>query len=606
MGCDTMTRAVILLAAALALSPVGAAAASPEDELIGLWGYGTAFGPMLQGELVVERRGKAWRAKFAGLDAAVEPTGNRIAAEFPDGYGSFRGTLVDGGIDGFWIRRGVTEDPRYPGGSSQPFATPVTLRRAGPDRWIGKVDPLKDRAKLYLRIFRDDQGRLLGAFRDPYANNIGGASRFLVTREGDRIAFSQPNDAGKFDVWFKGTVSKEGLKVEWANLGGEIELKALAKDDLHVFFPRPAGEPPYTYRKPAAIDDGWKTARGRDVGLDEAKLARAVQKIIDVDPAGRTPSLVHSILVARNGKLVLEEYFYGNDRETPHDLRSAGKTFASVMLGAAMLRGVAISPDSRVYDLLAGRGPFANPDPRKTTMTLAHLLTQASGLDCNDNDDNSRGNEDTMQRLAGDWAKFTLDLPMVHDPGTRYAYCSANINLAGAALAAATGTWIPEYFDRTVARPLGFGRYHWNLTPTGDGYLGGGSWLRPRDLLKIGQAYLDGGVWRGKRIVGANWVAESTAPRIRISPATTGLSAEEFGNAYSEADDAYAWHLGTIESGKRSYRTYEASGNGGQVLIVAPELKMVVVFTGGNHRQGGIWTRWKQEFIGTEIIPGIE
>ena len=83
----------------------------------------------------------------------------------------------------------------------------------------------------------------------------------------------------------------------------------------------------------------------------------------------------------------------------------------------------------------------------------------------------------------------------------RYAYCSANINLVGGALTAATRTWLPEFFERTVARPLQFGRYHWNLMPNGEGYLGGGAFLRPRDLLKVGQAYLDGGVWHGRRIV---------------------------------------------------------------------------------------------------------
>jgi CubicO group peptidase (beta-lactamase class C family) len=215
-------------------------------------------------------------------------------------------------------------------------------------------------------------------------------------------------------------------------------------------------------------------------------------------PAARTPSLVHSILVARRGRLVLEEYFFGFDRETPHDLRSAGKTFASVMLGAAMMKGVRISPEMPIYDLFASRGPFANPDPRKAKITLAHLMTHTSGFACNDND-RSPGNEDTLQTQTAepDWWRYTLDLPMAHEPGVRYAYCSANMNLVGGALTIATKTWLPEFFDQTVARPLDFGRYYWNLTSTDDGYLGGGAWLRPRDLLKVGQTYLDGGVWRG-------------------------------------------------------------------------------------------------------------
>ena len=273
-----------------------------------------------------------------------------------------------------------------------------------------------------------------------------------------------------------------------------------------------------------------------------------------------------------------------------------------------MMEGTKVGPETKVYDLLAERGPFANPDPRKSRITLAHLMTHSAGFACNDNDAASPGNEDTMQTQSRqpDWWKYTLDLPMAHEPGQRYAYCSANMNLMGAALTTATRTWLPELFERTVARPLQFGLYHWNLMPTDEGYLGGGSWLRPRDLLKVGQAYLDGGVWRGRRIVDASWVTRSTAPHIHISPATTGLSAEEFQNSYIEGDDGYAWHLGAVRSGERTYRDYAASGNGGQLLIVVPELDLVVVFTGGNFRQGGIWLRWKDEIVGGEIIPAIQ
>jgi CubicO group peptidase (beta-lactamase class C family) len=213
---------------------------------------------------------------------------------------------------------------------------------------------------------------------------------------------------------------------------------------------------------------------------------------------------------------VLEEYFFGHDRGAVHDLRSAGKTFAPAMLGAAMRQGVEIGPESRIADVLAGLGPFANPDPRKAGITLAHLMTHTSGLDCNDNDESSRGNEETMSSQADepDWWKYTLNLPMAHDPGARYAYCSANINLVGGALRAATQTWLPEYFDRSIARPLQFGRYYWMLTPNGEGYLGGGAFIRPRDLLKLGQVYLDGGVWRGRRIVDEAWVTRSTQPYV--------------------------------------------------------------------------------------------
>jgi CubicO group peptidase (beta-lactamase class C family) len=380
-----------------------------------------------------------------------------------------------------------------------------------------------------------------------------------------------------------------------------------ATDGAPAASPRPPGEPAYAYRPPPATGDGWSVARASAVGIDEAQLSRLVQSIIDVDPSARRAPRIHSILVARRGKLVLDEYFFGFDRGTPHDLRSAGKTFASVMLGAAMMSGTKIGPETRVYALLAGMGPFANPDPRKAEITLAELMTHTSGLACDDNDDASPGSEERMQQQAQqpNWWKYTLDLPMAHDPGSIYAYCSGGTNLVGAALVTATGTPLPELFRRTVAAPLDFGAYEWNLMPTDEGYLGGGAKVRPRDLLKLGQAYLDGGLWQGRRIVDASWVTISTAPRIRISPQTTGLAPAQFAESYLEADDGYAWHLNTLQAGGKSYRDYEAIGNGGQYLIVVPALDLAVVMTGGNYGQGGIWLRWRNEIVAGQIIKAI-
>ena len=98
---------------------------------------------------------------------------------------------------------------------------------------------------------------------------------------------------------------------------------------------------------------------------------------------------------------------------------------------------------------------------------------------------------------------------------------------------------------------------------------------------------------------------ESTAPQIHISPATTGLSAEQFADHYGEGDDGYAWHLGERALRRARLRDYAASGNGGQILIVVPELDLVVVFTGGNYRQGGIWSRWPGETVGNVILPAM-
>jgi CubicO group peptidase (beta-lactamase class C family) len=289
---------------------------------------------------------------------------------------------------------------------------------------------------------------------------------------------------------------------------------------------------------------------------------------------------------------VLEEYFRGFDRARLHDLRSASKTFVSVLLGAAMLNGARLSPETPVYALFAAQGPFANPDPRKAAITVGELMTHSSGLACDDNDDDSPGNEDRMQEQAAqpDWFRYVLDLPLVHQPGEVYAYCSGGMNLAGGALRAATGVWLPELFDSLVARPLQIRRYAVNLMPTGEGYSGGGMHLRPRDLLKVGVAYLNGGVWNGVRVVSRAWVERSTAFQMAS------------GNGSS---DGYGWHRNTLEAGGRTYQEYEANGNGGQLLIVLPELDLALVFTAGSYGNYRVWRKLREEIVPHQIIPAV-
>ncbi|WP_394763703.1 serine hydrolase domain-containing protein [Phenylobacterium sp.] len=592
-----LSLAAWMLAAAIALPACAQPAADP---VVGLWRYQERSDPALHGALALTHSGKAWRASLGGREAVGEKTGSELRFDFPQGLGQLRVRLAGHAAQGYW------RQPAGDIGPPQTYATPVALK-ATANGWRGEVRPLATIFTLYLKVFRDADGSLVGAFRNPEFNLNHGRTQFLVSHDGEVVHFTSRPAQGQSPSRFDARLAEGGLRIDWPGFNHPLDLRPAVGAEAQAFYPRPPGGPRYAYRPPPRLADGWATAKASTTGLDEAALTRIVQTQIDTDPAALRPQLMQSILVAHRGKLVLEEYFYGYDRTTRHDVRSGGKTYASVMLGAVMMRDSGIGPDSRIYDLMKGRGPFANPDPRKAEITLAHLMTRTSGLACNDNDEASPGNEETMQSQAGqpDWWKYTLDLPMAHDPGTRYAYCSANPNLVGGALTARTGTWLPELFDRTVARPLQFGTYSWDLMPTGEGYQGGGAYILPRDYLKIGQAYLDGGVWHGRRIVSADWARRSTAIHQAVSPTTTGYSPEEFQNFYVLGQDGYAWHISRLKVGDRVFQDYEATGNGGQVLIVVPEADLVVAFTGGNYGQGGIWNRWKDQIVAQQIIPAI-
>jgi len=566
------------------------AAGHPEGEeaqaLVGLWGCETSFGPIARGLLTVRREASGWTASIAGFDVAAQVTADSVRVRLPDSLGEFRGarrTHPDR-VEGFWIQP--------PGlATGVPYATPATLLSLGANAWQGDVAPLDDRYSLYLTLQADSAGGTVAVFRKPDRNSRGGAPEFQVVRTGERVRFvDTASAANSFTAEFDSTAPS--LTFAWPPLGAVLTLTRRSRDNAVGEFPRTPVARSYGYRAPLPQADGWATGAASSVGIDERALAKLVAVVADTDPLASGAPLIHSILMARHGKLVLEEYFFGYDATRVHDLRSASKTFASIMLGAAIRHRVPIGLDSRVYPLLGSYGSFAHPDPRKQRITVRHLLTHSSGLACDDSDDGSPGNEDAMQSQTQqpDWYKFTLDLPVAHDPGTTYAYCSAGMNLVGGALRAAAGQWLPELFDRWVARPLGIRDYHMNLAPTGDAYLGGGVRMRPRDFLKFGQLALDGGQWHGRRIVSEAWVRLSTTPQVTASP----------GNS-----DGLAWHLFTLHSGSRTYREYEANGNGGQFLIVLPELDLAIVFTAGNYNSYGVWRKFRDQVVQEVIIPAI-
>src|SRR5712691_8538609 len=227
---------------------------------------------------------------------------------------------------------------------------------------------------------------------------------------------------------------------------------------------------------------------------------------------------IHAMLIARHGKLVVEEYFHGFHRDKLHDTRSAAKSLTSTLIGAAIEERAPLDVSSPVYKIMNGGAFPQGLEPRKQSMTVEHLLTMSSVFDCDDHDDASPGKEDTMQeqKAQPDWYKYTLDLPMVRAPGEKAVYCSADMNLLGGVLSRATGQPLTELFHNLIANPPQIKRYSMNLTPTGDAYMGGGIYFLPRDFMKLGQLLLNGGKWNGTTVLSKEWARRATAPLFEL------------------------------------------------------------------------------------------
>ena len=573
----------LLFAGALCLAQ---APKPTSDPLLGLWGVEQTYGPLARGELTIDGRSGAWRAQIAGFDVAATHE-KEIAFALPDDGGKFRGHLAANSkrIIGQWIQpAGVVH--------GQGYATPVELNAIAARVWRGKVVPLDDHISFYVLIKREASGALSAVIRNP---EFGWLQRhpWSVAVNGDAVTFSQGKNS------FEGKYDAPNDRLALPLIDNAPPLFLTRRNENAVgFFPRTPTESAYRPRTPVAGDDGWAIGTLNDADVDAAPIVELVQKILNAPPEDNALN-IQSLLIARHGKLVLEEYFYGFSPERTHDTRSAGKTFAPMLVGLARDHGGKISATTPVYSLFPEYKPFANWDAQKQRMKVQDLMSMTAGYDCDeDHSDAAPLNEDLMQdqKAQPDWYKFTLDAPMAHEPGGEQAYyCSPELNLVGGVAAKSAGEPVANLFYEDYARPLQFHTYHLNLQPTGEAYMGGGAYIRPRDQLKLGQLYLNGGTWNGRRVLSKDWVAQSLAVHTKFE--------DRFG-----VDHLYGWgwHIHHLRVGNHTYIEYESGGNGGQLVEILPELDMVVGITGGAYGNFRAWGPWSVELVPQYIVRAAE
>src|SRR5262249_50206483 len=113
---------------------------------------------------------------------------------------------------------------------------------------------------------------------------------------------------------------------------------------------------------------------------------------------------ITSVIVAKDDRVLYEHYIDAGGPEVLRNTRSATKTVAGMLVGAAVDRKL-LRTDTRIVPFFKDRQPLVNPDPRKERITVEDLLTMSSLLECDDDNQYSRGNEERMY-VVEDWSKF--------------------------------------------------------------------------------------------------------------------------------------------------------------------------------------------------------
>ena len=173
-------------------------------------------------------------------------------------------------------------------------------------------------------------------------------------------------------------------------------------------------------------------------------------------------------------------------------------------------------------------------------------------------------NEDKMQREYADWVKYKLEHPMEHEPGEKYEYSDGGINLLSGVIQTTTNQYLPLFMQQQLLLPMGINNFQMRTSPVGRGYLAGHFYLRPIDFTKFGLLMLNEGKWNGEQLISKSWITESISPKV-------------------DKEHGYFWRLNERDVAGKNMKSIEAWGNGGQFLIIIPEIDMTITFTGGNY-----------------------
>ena len=336
----------------------------------------------------------------------------------------------------------------------------------------------------------------------------------------------------------------------------------------------------YTYQQPEQIKDGLQTASVFEFISDSSAFYNLMVRLIRQD-YGR----LESLLIIKDRKLLLEEYFYGYDRTQPHNIHSCTKSVTSLLLGIALDRNNTVNVEQPIFSF------FPQYDSLKTEaneqILLKHLLTMTAGF---------KEEEGIENHEPPDQLQYILGLPMESKPGESFKYCNDCSDLIGWIIYSIEGKHADVYAEENLFDPLGISKYYWE-TENGVPHCHSDLYLVPRDMVKIGLLVLNDGKWHDQQIVSEEWIRVSTSPRVAES--------KYFDYGYQwwhRSKENVAWWKEEDARIEYEHDKIIALGYGGQYIMIIKDLNMMIVTTASDYSNGPK-ARSKVPMVIEEIVP---
>ncbi|WP_276355722.1 serine hydrolase domain-containing protein [Cohnella caldifontis] len=315
---------------------------------------------------------------------------------------------------------------------------------------------------------------------------------------------------------------------------------------------------PYSIIQTGSKARPFKRGKIVDLSTITYRFNGETRKFADLLNRSRT----NGFLVIKDGKIVNEQYFNGNDSCTRFTSWSIAKSYVSTLVGIAVDEGKIKSIDdniTRYVPELKGSG--------YEKATIRDVLQMSSGVVWNEDYGDKKSDiwrmvqdvvfkqmpvKDFIQKLrGGELHTFNYKSP----DSEVLAFLIENVYKKP----------LHEVLSDKLWKPLGM---------TSDAYLNQDlnhrdfafSFINAplRDLAKLGQLFMQDGEWRGEQIVSAKWVKEATTPvDADLQP---NAAAPHFGFQYQ-------WW---VPEGAKFGQEFSAIGSYGQYVYVDKDAKVVI------------------------------
>jgi CubicO group peptidase (beta-lactamase class C family) len=363
-------------------------------------------------------------------------------------------------------------------------------------------------------------------------------------------------------------------------------VRAEEIDASRLFIPWPPrlnGSITYTYHQPEQINDYLQTASVFQFIKDSSAFFNLMEQVIHQE-FGR----IESLLILKDNKLIVEEYFYGYDRTQIHNIHSCTKSITSLLLGMVLEHHKNIKVDQPLFSFFPQYDSLKTEE--KAQITLKHVLTMTAGF---------QEEESLEDHEPDDQLHYILSLPLETKPGETFEYSNNGSDLLGVVINSLEGKQANIYAVENLFNPLGISKYYWE-TENGLLHCHSDLYLLPRDMAKIGLMVLNDGKWQNKQLVSEEWIRESTKPHVPES--------KFFDYGYQwwhRSKQNKSWWRDPVQGSKNEHDMFLAMGYGGQYIMVIRDLNMVIVTTSSDYNEDNGMGHQKVPMVIEEIIPAI-